>query len=87
MDNIKARVAEIRITSSARKHGLSRKRIQEALDAHEVATSVVVGTTDPKIRFVGADRRGEEIEVVAVVLPGLLLVIHAMPTRYRRSLP
>jgi len=42
--------------------------------------------TDPKIRFVGLDDRGEEIEIVAVVLPGLLLVIHAMPTRYRRVL-
>jgi hypothetical protein len=36
-----------------------------------------------QIRFVGRDERGEEIEMVAVVLPGLLLIIQAMPTRYR----
>ncbi|MFM8351920.1 MAG: hypothetical protein ACKN9D_12760 [Actinomycetales bacterium] len=49
------------------------------------AEAVGTATTDPKIRFVGRDARGEEIEMVAVVLPGLLLIIHAMPTRYRRK--
>jgi hypothetical protein len=48
-----------------------------------VAETILGTTTDPKIRFVGVDERGVEIEVVAVVLPSLLLVIHAMPTRYR----
>lgn len=31
------------------------------------------------------DGRGDAIEVVAVVLPHMLLVIHAMPTRYRKT--
>ena len=74
---------EVRIISGARKHGLSRRRIQQALDRHGVAETILGTTTDPKIRFVGVDERGVEIEVVAVVLPSLLLVIHAMPTRYR----
>jgi hypothetical protein len=74
---------EIRIVSGARKHGLSRRRIEQALARHWEAETVVSGSTDPKIRFVGVDERGVEIEVVAVVLPGILLIIHAMPTRFR----
>ena len=76
---------EVRITSGARKHGISRRRIEEALRSQVVSDTTRSVTTDPKIRYVGIDNRGEEIEIVAVVLPGLLLIIHAMPTRYRRS--
>ena len=77
---------EVRVTSGARKHALSRRRIEEALTSQRIAQTIP-GDGDPKIYFVGTDNRGEEIEVVAVVLPSLLLIIHAMPTRYRRSTP
>lgn len=76
---------EVRIASSARKHGVSRTRIEQALRSQRSAEVVVTTTTDPKIRYVGVDARGEESEIVAVVLPRLLLVIHAMPTRFRRE--
>jgi hypothetical protein len=75
----------VRIVSGARKHGVSRRRIEQALMSQTEADVIGTETTDPKIRFVGRDERGEEIEIVAVVLPGLLLIIHAMPTRYRRK--
>ena len=76
----------VRVTSGARKHALSRRRIEEALTSQRIAQTIL-GAGDPKIYFVGTDHRGEEIEVVAVVLPSLLLIIHAMPTRYRRRTP
>ena len=75
----------VRIVSGARKHGVSRRRIEQALLSQTETDAIGTETTDPKIRFVGRDERGEEIEIVAVVLPGLLLIIHAMPTRYRRK--
>lgn len=75
----------VRIVSGARKHGVSRRRIEQALMSQTEADAIATETTDPKIRFVGRDERGEAIEIVAVVLPGLLLIIHAMPTRYRRK--
>lgn len=87
MDNISLLAPRVRIASCARKHGLSRTRILQALNTHVVATTLDAGSTDPKIRFVGGDGRGEELEVIAVVLPGLLLVVHAMPTRDRRGSP
>jgi hypothetical protein len=76
---------EIRIIGSARRHGLSRRRIEQALAQPVRADATDSATGDPKIRFVGRDAKGEEIEVVAVVLPRMLLIIHAMPTRYRRG--
>ena len=75
----------VRITSGARKHHLTRTRIEQALQAHTEVITLHVHGTDPKILFLGTDGRGEELEIVAVVLPGELLVIHAMPTRYRRG--
>lgn len=82
-----AEAFEIRIVSGARKHGIGRRRIEEALMGQLSADTLETETSDPKMRIVGLDRRGEEIEVVAIVLPGMLLVIHAMPTRYRRARP
>lgn len=76
-------VVAVRIVSGARKDGISRRRIEQALLSQTEAEAIGTQTTDPKIRFVGTDERGEEIEMVAVVLPALLLIIHAMPTRYR----
>ena len=76
---------EIRIISGARQHGISRRRIERALLAHTHVSAVASETPDPKIRYIGTDARGEEIEVVAGVLPGMLLVIRAMPTRFRRG--
>ena len=75
---------EMKIASGARKHRLSRRRIEQALAGHAAAETVLGGSTDPKIRYVGLDERGVEINVVGVVLPRLLLVIHAMPTRFRQ---
>jgi hypothetical protein len=76
---------DIKITSGARKHGLTRTRIEQALSKQHISDTYEASSTDPKIRFIGVDDRGEEMEIVAVVLPGLLLIIHAMPTRYRRG--
>ena len=76
---------EVRIVSGARKHGLSRARVQQALDNQLSSETHESGTTDPKIRFIGTDSRGTELEIVAVVLPDLLLIIHAMPTRFRKG--
>ncbi len=78
-------ILAVRIISGARKHGISRRRIEQALLSQTEAEAIGTKTTDPKIRFIRRDDRAEEVEMVAVVLPGLLLIIHAMPTRYRRK--
>jgi len=75
----------VKVASSARRHRVSRARILQALTNQSYATTLPVAGSDPKMVFVGTDDRGIELEVVAVVLPRMLLVIHAMPTHYRRS--
>lgn len=35
-------------------------------------------------KWVGADDRGLELEIVAIETTDVLLVIHVMPTQYRR---
>ena len=57
---------------------------------HVIDTSVPkdvpgVGEFDPRKVWVGVDDRGLELEIVAVVLPGELRVIHVMPTALRRK--
>lgn len=39
---------------------------------------------DDQVVWIGEDDRGVELEVVAVVKPDCLLIIHAMPTQFRR---
>lgn len=76
---------EVKVASSARKHGISRSRIQQALNSQTFAATIPVTGRDPKIVHIGTDDRGVEIELIGVVLPSMLLIIHAMPTHYRRN--
>lgn len=77
----------VHLTSGARKHLLSKARISQALANQTMAVTLDHPGSDPKILFVGIDGRGVELEIIAVVLPGRLLVIHAMPTHYRKARP
>ncbi len=72
-----------KIAGSARKHKVGNARILAIMaTAHTIETDPK--GKDPKITWIGTDERGFEIEVTAVVLPELLLVIHAMPL-YRKD--
>lgn len=42
--------------------------------------------TDSRLLWIGPDDRGLSLEVVAILEPDYLLVIHVMPHHYRRSL-
>lgn len=54
-------------------------------------TSVPTAHGSPAWRWVGVDERDRELEVVAVQVQGdrdpapVLLVLHVMPTRYRKK--
>ncbi len=41
--------------------------------------------TDRAWKWVGEDERGVELEVVAIETADMVLIIHAMPTKFRRS--
>ena len=40
---------------------------------------------EQNLRWIGIDDRGLELEIIAVVTPEYLLVIHVMPYRFRRK--
>ncbi len=47
-------------------------------------------TTDPEtgdttLSWIGNDDRGRELEIVAIERPDCYLVIHVMPTHYRKA--
>lgn len=76
---------QIRFTRGSRRH-----RIGKAHAYHVMATAPVDVGTDPvtgdtTLAWVGIDQRGREIEVVAVEKPDCFLVIHVMPTHYRKG--
>ncbi|MEO3784495.1 hypothetical protein ABGB12_14255 [Actinocorallia sp. B10E7] len=70
---------------SARKHRIGKAH---ALHVMRSGPPVVVpptgGELDDRWVWVGADERGVELEVIALLLPQMLLVIHVMPTALRR---
>ncbi len=78
---------QVRITRSARKHRVSVDSILAALENAGEPTKTVPGRHPDEVvyTFIGVDSRHEEIEIVAIDQPDMLLVIHAMPTKWRKK--
>ena len=75
----------LRFTRASRKH-----RVGRASARHVIATVSAEVTQDEESRadlltWVGQDERGRELEIVALDRPDCILVIHVMPTHYRRN--
>src|SRR5699024_10611511 len=75
---------EVRWSRSARRHRIGRGSAREVMAARDTSiTTAVTNRGEQALRYVGTDSRGRGLEIVAVVYPNFLLVIHVMPTRYR----
>lgn len=80
----------VRFARSARRHRVAKGR---ALAVMASADPVVTTNEHGELEFsrIGADERGLEIEIVGVLVieetdgRELLLVIHVMPTQYRKG--
>jgi hypothetical protein len=75
----------IRFARSARKHRIGRGHVLAALS--KAGDPVVIPPDEDfaeRLVWVGVDDRGMELEIVAVVQPDTWLIIHVMPTWYRR---
>ena len=69
-------------TQSSRKHSIGRASARFAMQAAGVPTVM----DDGKLLYVAVDERGRELEIIVVPLDdGDLLVIHVMPTIFRRG--
>jgi hypothetical protein len=86
----KLAAVEIQFTRAARRHRIGRTSVRFVLArASPTGTTTAHGT--PAWRWVGVDERGRELEIVAVEVQGdrdpepVLLVLHVMPTHYRKK--
>ncbi|MHB8451763.1 MAG: hypothetical protein ACYDAQ_15155 [Mycobacteriales bacterium] len=70
---------ELAWTQSSRRHRIGRAHARHVINTVE-AIAITTADGSKGLLWVGPDDRGLELEVVAVVLPGLYLVIHVMPT-------
>ena len=77
----------VRFAQAARKHRIGKAHALAAMENAGEPKIVPAGDgqADDRLVFVGVDDRGVELEVIAVQLPDYLLVIHVMPTQYRRN--
>jgi hypothetical protein len=72
----------IEFTKSARKHKIGKQRVREVI-ATSTPTVFFEGGVS-KLRWVGTDRRGLELEILALEEGEAWLVIHVMPLNFRR---
>ncbi len=74
---------EIEFTQSARKHRIGRQHTLEVIANYLPIEIKANGKT--KLKWVGKDNRGLELEVIGVLEKEKLLVIHVMPSQFRGS--
>ena len=76
---------EIRFTQSARKHRIGKARAKYVIENY--IPTYVSGNTETKDKqlWIGQDDRGLELEIVAIVSGNYLIVIHVMPTIFRKA--
>ena len=72
----------IEFTKSARKHKIGKQRVREVI-ATSTPTLFFEGGIS-KLRWIGKDRRGLELEILALEEGEVWLVIHVMPLNFRR---
>ena len=75
---------EVRFSRSARKHRIGKAHALFVMERSEPIVVRADDLEDERWFWVGVDDRGLELEIVAIVLPEALLVIHVMPAHYRR---
>ena len=72
----------IEFTKSARKHKIGKQRVREVIATSTPNMFFEGGVS--KLRWVGRDRRGLELEILALEEGEVWLVIHVMPLNFRR---
>ena len=69
--------------------GIPQHRVGKKCAYHVIAMTAATITADPDtdettLSWVAEDERGRELEIVAIEKPDCYLVIHVMPTHYRK---
>lgn len=75
----------IRFTRGSRKHRIGRKSAYHVIAMTAATITIDEETGDTTLSWIGADERGQELEIIALDRPDCFLVIHVMPTHYRKA--
>lgn len=76
---------EIYFSQSARKHRIGKERVLEVI-ANVQPESYLADAIDPdRVRWIGTDRRGLELEIIGVRTTSGILIIHVMPMNFRKG--
>ena len=75
---------QIRFGRSARKHRIGKARARFVMENSQPSFVPATDERDQQLQWIGIDQNGVELEIVAVEKPDALLVIHVMPTHFRR---
>lgn len=78
------RYVPIRFTQSARRHRIGRAHVLGVIATVAPAVLPAEGALRERLVWVGPDHRGLVLEIVVICEPDQLLVVHAMPRRFRR---
>ena len=76
---------DIRFAQSARKHRIGKARVLFVIRTCEAVEYRSEGPDANRCMWIGLDDRGLELEVVGVLMPKGVLIIHAMPRAFRRK--
>lgn len=77
----------VRFTQSARRHRIGKARALHVMNGTEPVTVPAEHDLRERLLWIGPDDRGLDLEVIAIVEPDYMLVIHVMPYRFRGRTP
>ena len=75
----------VRFTRGSRKHRIGRASARHVIETVTPTIETDDVTQAVIVRWVGNDERCRELEIIAIERPDWRLVVHVMPTHYRRN--
>lgn len=75
----------VKFTQSTRKHRVGRAHVFHVLENVEPRVTPATEHAAERREWIGPDDRGVELEIIGVVEPDYLLIIHVMPLHFRRG--
>lgn len=78
-------VKPVRFSRSSRKHRIGRASARHVIATVRATQEIDDGTGTVFWNWIGEDERGRELEILGIEKSDALIIIHVMPTRYRRK--
>jgi hypothetical protein len=78
-------VKPLRFTRGSRKHRVGKKSAYHVIAMTAATITTDADTGETTLSWVADDERARELEIVAIEKPDCYLVIHVMPTHYRKK--